>query len=344
MDGLSSERRVTWGILGCAEVVEFVMAQAIQNSRNGRVLAIASRSAARSQSFAERFDIPRAYGRYEELLRDPDIQVIYVPLPNSMHGEWTIKAAQAGKHVLCEKPLARNTQEAQEMVDVCRAQGVLLMEAFAQRFMPQNVLVKRLVDEGRIGRVLWMTSTHSSSRPLPEDIRLSHALAGGVLMDKGCYCVNTARFLMGAEPVSVFARAEFGDESRVDERMTATLHFPGDRVAQFDSNFKLEGETYYHSYELFGQSGRIQVPSGLTQPEAYYSGKGVDVSIYVIDAAGTEQIDCAGTHMWRLEAEYFSGCVLDGADIDFPAENGLANTKVIDALYTSAREDRVVTV
>jgi predicted dehydrogenase len=163
-------------------------------------------------------------------------------------------------------------------------------------------------------------------------------------MDKGCYCVNTARFLMGAEPVSVFARAEFGDETHVDERMTATLHFPGGRVAQFDSGFKLKGETYYHSYELFGETGRIQVPSGLTQPEAYYSGKGVDVSIYVTDATGTEQIDCAGTHMWRLEAEYFSDCVLEGADIDFPAENGLANTKVIDALYTSAREDRVVTV
>jgi predicted dehydrogenase len=344
VDTLLSEKRVRWGILGCAEVVDFVMAPAIQSSRNGCVLAIASRSAARAQSFAERFDVPRSYGRYEELLRDPDVQAVYVPLPNSMHGEWTIRAAQAGKHVLCEKPLARNTREAREMVDVCRAQGVLLMEAFAQRFLPQNVLVKRLVDEGRIGKVLWMTSTHSSSRPRPEDIRLSHELAGGVLMDKGCYCVNTARFLMGAEPVSVFARAEFGSESRVDERMTATLHFPDDRVAQFDSSFRLEGETYYHSYELFGQTGRIQVPSGLTQPEAYYYGEGVNVSIYVTDAAGTEKIDCPGTHMWRLEAEYLSDRVLDGADIDFPCENGLANTKVIDALYASARENRVVTV
>ena len=333
-----------WGILGCAAVADRVMAPGIQKSRNGQVLAVASRGAARAQRFAEKFDVPRAYGRYEDLLRDSDVQAVYIPLPNSLHGEWTIRAAKEGKHVLCEKPLARNTREAQEMVDACRRHGVLLMEAFAQRFQPQNVLVKSLVKGGRIGKVLWMTSSHSSSRPSADDIRLSEELSGGVLMDKGCYCVNTARFLMGAEPVSVFARAEFGDESQVDERMTATLHFPEGRVVQFDSGFHLTGETYYHSYELFGETGRIYVPKGLTQNEAYRYGKGTDVSIYVTDTAGTEKIDCAGTHMWRLEAEYFSDRVLEGADIAFPAENGIANTRVIDAIYTSTRENRVVTV
>jgi predicted dehydrogenase len=318
------------------------MAPGIQGSRNGSVVAIASRSLAKAKQFCERLGINRAYGNYAELLDDADVQAVYIPLPNSLHKEWTIRAAEKGKHVLCEKPFACNAQEAQEMVDACRRQGVIVMEAFPHRFQPQNRLVKELIDEGRIGRVLWMTAVHSGERPAPGDPRLSGELCNTVLMEKGCYCVNTARFIFDLEPVSVYATAEFGEEGGADERVTATLNFPGGGVAQFDCNFRLIEDTYYQSYEVFGERGRIYVPKGLTQLETYRQGKIVDASLYVSDNSGTERIDIAGVHQWQLEAEYFSGRVLKGEDIEYPHENGLANMRVIDAIYASAREGRVV--
>ena len=148
--------KVRWGILGCARVAEAVMASAIQGSRNGMVLAVASRSLARSEAFAKQFSIERAYGCYEALLDDPEVQAVYIPLPNSLHKDWTVKAATKSKHVMCEKPLASCAPDAEEMSKACLKHGVILMEAFADRFQTQNVLVKKLVNEGRIGKLLWM--------------------------------------------------------------------------------------------------------------------------------------------------------------------------------------------
>jgi predicted dehydrogenase len=320
------------------------MAPGIQDSRNGRVLAIASRSPTRAQAFAEKFGIERAYGSYHELLDDADVEAVYIPLPNSMHKTWTIEAAAKGKHVLCEKPLACNAQEAQEMVSACREHGVTLMEGFVQRHQPQNSLVKKLIDEGRIGRVMWMTAVFSSGRPAPNDIRLSRALCGGILMDKGSYCVNTARFLLESEPISVLARADFGGETRVDERMTATLVFPGGQVVQFDCSFQLATGTWQQGYEVYGESGRIRVPTGFTQVELYHRGEILDVSFYVTDGSGEEKITCTGSHQYQLEAEYFADRVLQGEDIEWPSESGLANMKVLDAIHTSAREGRAVSL
>ena len=342
MNMQTNQRRVKWGILGCAAVAERVMAPGIQHSRNGQTLAIASRSLTKAQAFAEKFGIERAYGSYHELLDDADVEAVYIPLPNSMHKAWTIEAAAKGKHVLCEKPLACSAQEAQEMVRACREHGVMLMEGFVQRFQPQNSLVKKLIDEGRIGRVLWMTAIFSSSRPAPNDIRLSRALCGGILMDKGSYCVNTARFLLESEPTSVHARAEFGEETGVDERMTATLVFPGSQVVQFDCSFRLSADTWQQGYEVYGESGRIRVPTGFTQVELYHHGEILDVSFYVTDSSGEEEITCRGTHQYQLEAEHFADRVLHGKDIEWPSESGLANMKVIDAIYASARKGRAV--
>ena len=208
--------------------------------------------------------------------------------------------------------------------------------------IPQNSLVKKLIDEGRIGRVLWMTAVFSSGRPAPNDIRLNRALCGGILMDKGSYCVNTARYLLESEPTSVHAWAEFGEESGVDERMTATLAFPGGQVVQFDCSFRLAAGTWQQGYEVYGESGRIRVPTGFTQVELYHHGEILDVSFYVTDSSGEEEITCRGTHQYQLEAEYFADRVLQGKDIEWPSESGLANMRVIDAIYASAREGRTV--
>lgn len=340
--------RLRWGILGCARVARQVMAPGIRQSRNGLILAVASRNLETAQMFASSFEIDRTYGNYEQLLDDPDVQAVYIPLPNSLHKEWTIKAAVKGKHVLCEKPLACNAQQAQEMVDACNKHGVLLMEGFDHRFHPQNLQIKQLIDEGRIGKVLRMTAVHSSDRPSSDDVRLSQKLFGGILMDKGCYCVNTARFLFGSEPVAVYAKAEFGAESGVDERMTATLEFPTGGASQFDCSFGLSAGLYRQSYEVFAQNGRIYVPQGFSQVETYRHGTIMETSYFIgkdtaVDATA-DKIDCKGVHLWQLGAEYFADRVLKDEPIQFPAENGLANMKVIDALFQSARQGRPVEV
>ena len=338
----TENQRVKWGILGCAGVADSVMAPGIRRARNATILAVASRRLKRAQEFAEKFDIDRAYGSYGELLDDTDVQAVYIPLPNSLHREWTIAAAERGKHVLCEKPLACNAREAREMVDACREHGVLLMEAYAHRFHPQNAAVKKLLDEGRIGKVLGMTSVHSSGMPLTNDIRMSTELCGGVLGDKGCYCVNTARFLLGSEPISVFASVAYGSSSGVDERVSAFLEFPDEIKMQFDTSFLLDPEAYYQGYEVFGQSGRILVPNPIVQLETYVDGRIVDTSFTVTDDSGIERIDVKGAHQWQLEAEYFSDRVLDGGAIGQPAEDGLANMRAIDAIFASAAQERPV--
>ena len=336
-------RRVRWGVLGSARVALAVTMPGIARSRNGRILAVASRSSDRARELSEQFSIERVYGGYGELLRDADVEAVYIPLPNSLHKEWTIRAAEQGKHVLCEKPLASDAREAQEMVDACRSHGVLLMEAFAHRFHPQNVYVKNLIDEGTIGKIRGITSIISSDRPSESDIRLSKELAGGVLMDKGCYCVNTARFLLGSEPLSVFARVLYGDRSGVDERVSALVEFPGEAVLQFDTSFLLGPGVYQQGYEVFGESGRILVPSAFGQLATYRRGEIVDTEVHVTDQAGnTETVRIAGAHQWELEVEHFADCVLRGEGIAYPSENGLANMKVIDAIYVSGGEGRAV--
>ena len=340
--------KLRWGILGCARVARQVMGPGIRQSRNGVILAIASRKPEKAQKFAATFGIERAYGCYEEVLDDPDVQAVYIPLPNTLHREWTIKAAAAGKHVLCEKPLACDSRQAAEMVEACSTHGVLLMEGFDHRFHPQNLQIKRLIDSGRIGKVLRMTAVHSADRPSPGDIRLSQELFGGILMDKGCYCVNTARFIFGSEPVAVYAKAEFGAESGVDERMTATLEFADGGVAQFDCSFALSAGLYRQSYEVFAQGGHIYVPNGFSQVETYRHGTIVDTSWFVgndtaVDAT-LEKIGCEGVHLWQLGAEFFADRVLNDEPLRFPAENGLANMRVIDAIFESARQGRPIEV
>ena len=336
-------KQVHWGILGCAGVARAVTIPGIERSRNGTVLAVASRSFDKAQEFSGQFNAERTYGCYEELLGDPDVEAVYIPLPNSMHKEWTLKAAAKGKHVLCEKPLACNAVDSQEMVEACRNRGVLLMEAFAHRFHPHNILVRNLIEEGRIGRVLGMTSNHSSGRPAASDIRLSKELGGGILMDKGCYCVNTARFVLGSEPISAFANVVYGDQSGVDERVIALLEFPDEAKVQFDSSFLLASGVYYQGYEVFGESGRILVPIGFAQLPTYRRGEIIDTDIFITDQANqTEKISVKGEHQWKLEVEYFADCVLQTEDIAFPSENGLANMKVIDAIYASGKEARAV--
>ena len=254
-----------------------------------------------------------------------------------------------GKHVLCEKPLAANAAEAVRMATACRDNGVTLMEAFAHTFHPHNRMAKRLIEEGRIGKLQRIAAVHSGARPEDDDVRLNAALAGGALMDKGCYCVNTARYLFGAEPLSAYATAEFGEVSRVDERLVTTLNFAGGGVAHFETSLALADNRFYtQGCEIYGDRGRIFLPFAYAQVATYRFGTSVETSIHIyeddIEHPTEEKVTFDGVNQWQLQVEYFAERVLSGQPLEFPAEDGVAQMRVIDAIYASARRGVPVAV
>ena len=270
------------------------------------------------------------------------MQAVYIPLPTTLHKEWTVRAAESGKHVLCEKPLASNAVEAQQMVDSCRKSGVLFMEAFQYRLHPQNQAVKKIIDEGRIGRVVGIATVFSGSKPPEGNIRLNAELGGGALGDQGSYCINIARFLTNTEPTAVFARGDF-DEDGLDRRITADLQFPNGTRAWMDASFQLAGTSVYMGCEIFGDRGRIYIPLPFAQRAVTEEGRILDTSFFISDDASLEtrreEVRVRGVHQWQLEVEYFADRILKSEPIGYPMENGLAQTKAMDAVYKSAKKD-----
>ncbi|HWE64422.1 MAG TPA: Gfo/Idh/MocA family oxidoreductase, partial [Chloroflexota bacterium] len=250
--------RIRWGILSTANIGLKAFIPGVAASRNGVVAAIASRDSSRAQEAAARLGIPRAHGSYEALLADPEVDAIYNPLPNSMHAEWTLKAAEAGKPILCEKPLARDAAEAAAMVEGCRAHGVLLMEAFMYRFHPQQARVRALLDEGAIGELRAVRSGFTFHlRSLdPRNVRLQRDLAGGALMDVGCYCINAMRMLFGEEPRWFSAQGDYREQFGVEVTMAGVLGFSDQRMATFDCGFRAMGQGWYMAV---GTTGQIEV-------------------------------------------------------------------------------------
>jgi len=298
---------------------------AIQRSNNGELLAVASRDADKARAFASELGIPRAYASYEQLLADPEIEAVYIPLPNNMHREWAIKAAEAGKHILCEKPLALNAAECAEMDAAARANGVLLLEAFMYRFHPQTDRVIELIRQGAIGELRLIHAAFTFRLTNPANIRLQADLGGGSLMDVGCYCVNVSRTLFGAEPIEAQAFASWS-ASGVDEQMTGSLRFEGG-YAQFDSALTLARR---ESYQLVGQDGVIEVPV------AFLPGHG-DTTLRIRDAAGERSETIAGADEYQLMVEHFAACVRGQAALRYTPAEAAANMRTIEALYRSAR-------
>lgn len=344
---MKNKRILQWGVLGCARIADTALIPGIQGSCNGAVLALASRNLERAEEYARRFSVARAYGSYEEILDDPEIQAVCVPLPNSLHREWTVRAAEKGKHVLCEKPIACSATEAQEMSDACRANGVLLMEAFAQRFHPQYRRVKELIRSGRIGRILRINAAMSRSGYPAEDIRMNPEMGGGALMDLGCYCISSARYLVGGEPESVFATQEIGGTG-VDERTTGTLFFPGGEICQFDTNLYMEEKHFEQGCTVYGEKGSIYIPQAFSQVELLRFGRMTETSLFITDyligGGQTETITIEAVHQYRLEQEFFADRVLTGQPMESPGEDGVAGMRVIDAVARSASTREPVTL
>ncbi len=325
-----SADRTRWGILGTGMIAK-VLADALTQAENAELVAVGSRDPATAQAFAADKGVPTAHGSYEELLGDPQVEIVYVSLPNSLHCEWTIQAAQAGRHILCEKPLAITVDQCERMFAAAEANEVLLMEAFMYRCHPQTLRLREMVVEARIGDLRVVHSAFSFSVSDPANIRLSRPLHGGGLMDVGCYCVNLARYIAGAEPTAVFGAAMYGPESGVDENFAGTLVFENGAFGQFDVGVKSAGRS---GAGIVGSQGRIAVPVPWKP--------GDTATVTVHDAHGTEEVAIAGGNPYVLEVEHFSRCVTEGEQPILSRADSLGNMAVIAALHVSARTGEVV--
>lgn len=315
---------IKWGILGGAWIAKERMIPAIHAAKNNKIIAIASRNKKKSLMFADTFHIPRVYESYEELLRDPDIDAVYIPLPNHLHAKWTILSAQAGKHVLCEKPAALHVKEVVEMVSACRNHNVLFMEAFAFRCHPEWHRLKEMLVSGYIGDIRNVQARYSIMVKNEEDIRLNPALGGGVLFDIGSYCVNGIRYIMGDEPLDVQGFARF-DHHQIDISMAATMEFPSGRLAQFDCTFESE---YNQSLEISGTTGIIKIKFPFRDPQLSIQKNGKEETLVF-----QERIN-----PYVSQVEHFSNCIITGNSPCYHAEESIANIQVIHKIYESVKQ------
>jgi predicted dehydrogenase len=334
--GVSTVDIVRWGILSTANIGVAKVIPGMRRADHTEVLGIASREPGRAAAVAAELGIPRAYGSYEELLADPDIDAVYIPVPNHLHAKWTIAAARAGKHVLCEKPLSTTAAEAQTMVDACRVAGVLLMEAFMYRLHPSWVAARELVASGRIGRLRAVDSWFSYFNDDPANIRNLREAGGGALYDIGCYSVNLSRMLFGREPDGVQGTVVREQPSGVDVLTSGLLTF-GQGVATFTCSTRTEPD---QRVDVYGDRGRISVEIPFNIPPD----RPTRISITAggdppVDPA-TEILEFATKDPYAAEVEQFSAAILGGHPVPTPPEDAVANLEVIEALFAAATEDR----
>ena len=322
-------RALRWGILSTANIATEKVIPGIQKSARCDVVAIASRDEAQARRVADRLAIPHSHGSYEGLLADPEVDAVYIPLPNHLHAEWTIAAARAGKHVLCEKPLAMTSEDAQRMVDVCRDEGVRLMEAFMYRLHPSWVTVRDVVSSGRIGRLVAVQSWFSYFNDDPANIRNIRAFGGGALYDIGCYNVNLSRMLFGGEPIRVEGSVMRDESTGVDVLTSGLLEFEAG-VATFTCSTRAEDDQRVHVY---GTKGRISIgiPFNIPpdRPTQVFLTAGGDPPV----DPTTEVLTFETADPYTVEAERFASAVLDDEPTPVPPEDAVANLRVIEQIF-----------
>ena len=326
----TSGNPVRWGIISSANIGVKAVAPAILASANGRLVAVGGRDPQRTADLYSFASSVRIYSNYDSVLNDPDIEAIYNPLPNSLHAAWTIKALQAGKHVLCEKPLAVTREEAETMVRAAREHNLLLMEAFMYRFHPQIVWAVEQVNSGVIGPVRLVRASFSFDiRSRPQNIRLKPELAGGSLMDVGCYPVNLCRAIYGQPPVTVAARVYVPKRGGVDMAMNALLDYGDGRFGLIDSSF---GLPMRQSAEIFGEDGTITIPVPFTP--------GIrDVSVFVTKNGQMTEQNFTRIDQYQLEVEHFARCLRTGQEPALRLSETLENMSAIEAIYLAANHD-----
>jgi predicted dehydrogenase len=324
---------VRWGIVSTADIGMKKVIPAIQRAARCEVAAIASRDEGTAREAAARLGIPRSHGSYEALLEDPGIDAVYIPLPNHLHAEWTIAAAAAGKHVLCEKPLALTEAEAATMVRACEEADVVLMEAFMYRLHPSWVAVRALVAGDRIGELRSVQSWFSYFNDDSTNIRNRTETGGGALYDVGCYNVNLSRMLFGEEPARVQAAIIRDLVGGTDVLTSAILEFPGGGIATFTCSTRAEPDQRVH---IVGTDGRISlgIPFNIPpdRPTEVYVTSGGEPPV----APATETLTFPARDQYTVQAEAFADAILDGTPLPTPVGDALANLRTIEAIFAAA--------
>ena len=326
-------KKVKWGILSTAKIGVTKVIPALLKASNCEVVAIASRDLNKAKSIAAQSNAAKAFGSYEELLADNEIDAIYNPLPNHLHLPLTLAAIKAGKHVLCEKPIGLNEEEAETLQrEASLHPGLKVMEAFMYRFHPQWVKTKELVDNGTIGKVKNIQSFFSYNNVDPSNIRNKADIGGGGLMDIGCYCISFPRFILGKEPVEVSGNSVFDKEFKTDILTSGTLFFEEDVTANFTCSTQLFP---YQRVNILGDKGRIEIDIPCNAP----LDEQTKVTLYL---NGDEKIMYFEGNQYTLECEAFANSILNNTDVPTSLSDAANNMKVIDAIVESNLKNRKI--
>lgn len=328
-------RRIRWGVLGVAGIATKKVIPGMKKARLCDVVGIASRDRGKAQSAADSLGIPKAFGSYEDLLADPDIDAIYNPLPNHLHVPWSIRAAEAGKHVLCEKPIALTAEEARGLIEARDEYRVKIGEAFMVRTHPQWLRARDLVREGYIGELRSIVSVFSYFNRDPENIRNILDYGGGGLMDIGCYPTTMSRFLFGREPVRALGLVERDPAMKTDHLASAILDFaPGDAI--FTCSTQL---VPFQRMQIMGTKGRIdmEIPYNIPpdRPSRIFIDDGSQLGGL---SARVEEF--ATADQYALQGDAFSKAILEGSEVPVPLEDAVANMNVIEAIFRSEKSGR----
>jgi predicted dehydrogenase len=339
----TDHRPLRWGVLGAGRILA-KLGPALRRARDVEFLAIASRDRDRAQNAAREYGAARAYAGYDQLLQDADVDVVLNALHNGLHCDWTVRALRAGKHVLCEKPLAPSAAEADQMFAAARASGRWLLEGFMYRFHPQMLLARQWLDQGRIGDLVHLRAGYLTRGRERENPRYRRDAGGGALLDLGCYCVNLLRFLARAEPIRATAHAKFDPQTDIDLTLAGLLEFPGGLTGQFACSFEAEGA---YSADIVGTTGRLHIPHPW-RPPAW------PAVIDLVRDGRSESIAVEPANLphdlllaFVLEIEHLAGCVRDHQPPTYPGNldaetDSRGNARALDAVATAARTGRSV--
>lgn len=326
-----TDRILRWGILSTARINRAILPP-LRASKRNQLLAVASRSQAAADHYAREHGIPRSYRTYEDLLADPEIDVVYNPLPNHLHAEWTIRAVEAGKHVLCEKPLALRVEDVEAMQAAARQHGRVVTEAFMYRHHPQTLKVQEMVQSGILGDLRLIRGSFRYVLSRPGDVRLDPGMGGGSIWDVGCYPISYARIVAGAPPAEAFGWQITGP-SGIDETFVGQIRFANGVHAQFDSSFT----TPLHAHmEIVGSLGRLSIPEPFKP--------GTNEKIYLTREDKTDTIEIPGQELYIGEVEDMADAILLGDAPRISPEDSRANVAVIVALIESAHSGKPVII
>lgn len=323
--------KLRWGILGSARILRKTI-PALQETKNGEVIGIASRTEEKAREYADKHGVPQAYGSYEALLASSEIDAVYIPLPNALHLEWILKSLDAGKHVLCEKPLAMNAAEVEEITRKADETGLKVLEGFMYRFHPRFEKLQNLLQAETVGKLTFVHVVHSFEAGGDQNIRWYSDLGGGALFDAGCYCVNVSRTVTGQEPAQVAAFGNYRDANdggQIDLSMAGMLRFPDGATALFDTGLNLERRNYL---EITGTKGRLYLdnPFGLLEEDSILEEHHFGQETIYHEVKG-------GNHFIRM-GEHFADSVLNGTPLRYSLADAANNVKALEALDSTARK------